>query len=362
MNPTSNEVSGGDSALFGLFAAVVVIVLVFLTASMLALQSELPPYLPRPQAVDATGLTDQEGRPVALAGEPGRASVVAFFFTRCNQSCPLLMEAMRRLHGDLGRHGIQFVAVSVESQHDTVAVLRDYAARQNANWRFLTGDPTRVRAVAGQLAVGIEEDPTQPLGRHISHSNRLFVLNPEGKPIAAMEVVQRLEPTAVESAFYLDEAALRRVKLAALDAGATLIRPSLLPHVNCALNGGAGLLLLAGWFFIRRKMPKAHAAAMLSAVAVSAFFLASYLYYHWFAGDTKFSGTGSVRIAYFAILISHVVLAVVTVPLVLLTLWRAFRGQFDRHRRIARWTLAIWLYVSVTGVLVYLFLYQWFAA
>ena len=142
-----------------------------------------------------------------------------------------------------------------------------------------------------------------------------------------------------------------------LDTGCTL-RLARLPLLNATLNGSAALLLAAGFAFVRNGLVRAHVACMVAALTVSAAFLASYLYYHAYAGDMPYTGTGVLRSVYFVILISHVFLAVVTVPLVLLTVYQAVRGQFARHRRLARWALPIWFYVSVTGLLVYLFLYQ----
>lgn len=135
---------------------------------------------------------------------------------------------------------------------------------------------------------------------------------------------------------------------------------SVLPTVNATLNGLAGVLLLCGYAAIRSGRITVHRAFMLSAFATSVLFLASYLTYHAQAPVTPFQGQGVVRWVYFAILVPHIVLAAAVVPLALVTLLRALRGRFDRHRRLARWTLPIWLYVSVTGVLVYLMLYVWF--
>lgn len=133
-----------------------------------------------------------------------------------------------------------------------------------------------------------------------------------------------------------------------------------LPTLNASLNALAATLLVAGFAAIRSGRVPVHRACMLGACAASALFLASYLTYHFQVPVTPFKGQGPVRWVYFAILIPHVVLAAVMLPLVLLTLLRALRGNFERHRRIARFTLPIWLYVSVTGVLVYLMLYVWF--
>lgn len=130
-----------------------------------------------------------------------------------------------------------------------------------------------------------------------------------------------------------------------------------LPALNASLNGVAGLLLLAGYVFIKQRRITAHRAAMLSAFAASALFLASYLVYHANAGSRPFPGTGPARTVYFFILITHVVLAAVILPMALITLSRALRKRFDLHVRIARWTLPLWLYVSATGVVIYLMLY-----
>lgn len=131
-----------------------------------------------------------------------------------------------------------------------------------------------------------------------------------------------------------------------------------LPTLNASLNALATLLLVAGWVFVRRKDVTRHRACMAGALAASAAFLTSYLIYHYQAGSRPFTGTGTVRVVYFAILITHVVLATAIVPLVLMTVTRALRGQFEQHRSIARWTLPLWLYVSVTGVIVYWMLYR----
>ena len=133
---------------------------------------------------------------------------------------------------------------------------------------------------------------------------------------------------------------------------------SYLPHLNACLNGTSALLLFSGYTFIRSRNVIAHRACQLAALVMSLLFLASYLVYHDHHGTTRFQGTGWVRPLYFTILISHTILAIVILPLVTLTFYRAFRNDFARHRRIAKITLPIWFYVSITGVIVYLMLYQ----
>lgn len=128
--------------------------------------------------------------------------------------------------------------------------------------------------------------------------------------------------------------------------------------LNASLNGASAVCLAAGYFFIRRKRIAAHRLCMLSAVAVSVAFLISYITYHWRVGTVRFTGQGPIRPVYFAILISHTILAVTIVPLVIVTVRRAWKGNFERHRAIARWTLPLWFYVSITGVIVYVLLYH----
>ena len=131
-----------------------------------------------------------------------------------------------------------------------------------------------------------------------------------------------------------------------------------LPTLNAVLNATSAVLLVFGWWLIRRGRKEAHRRAMLAAVACSTVFLASYLTYHAQVGSVRFQGQGPIRTVYFAILISHTILAAAVVPLVVMTLVRALQARFDRHRRLARITFPIWCYVSVTGVVVYWMLYQ----
>ncbi len=134
-----------------------------------------------------------------------------------------------------------------------------------------------------------------------------------------------------------------------------------LPALNATLNAIAALLLLAGFVFIRRRQVQAHRFCMLAAFGVSVLFLIFYLIYHYHVGDVRFQGIGWIRPAYFTMLISHIILAAAVVPLAIITLRRGLAGRFDAHRRIARWTWPIWMYVSVTGVLVYVMVYHIYA-
>jgi len=131
-----------------------------------------------------------------------------------------------------------------------------------------------------------------------------------------------------------------------------------LPLLNACLNAASAALLTGGWLFIRRRRVTAHKTCMVSALVVSTLFLVSYVTYHSLAGSRPFGGQGWIRLVYFPLLVSHIALAAVIVPLALTTVYHALQESFARHVRIARWTLPLWLYVSVTGVLVYWMLYR----
>jgi putative membrane protein len=131
-----------------------------------------------------------------------------------------------------------------------------------------------------------------------------------------------------------------------------------LPALNATLNGIAAILLVTGYLLIKQGRRRQHQWCMLGALTTSALFLVSYVTYHLHAGSRPFPGQGPIRVVYFAILITHVILAAVIVPLALLTAVRGLRSQFEKHVRIARWTFPVWVYVSVTGVVIYLMLYE----
>ena len=131
-----------------------------------------------------------------------------------------------------------------------------------------------------------------------------------------------------------------------------------LPALNATLNAISTVLLVTGYVFIRRGQRQKHKACMIAALVMSGLFLTSYVIYHAQVGSVPFKGTGWIRTVYFAVLIPHVILAAAIVPPILITASRGLSAKYDKHRRIARWTLPLWLYVSVTGVIVYVMLYQ----
>lgn len=130
------------------------------------------------------------------------------------------------------------------------------------------------------------------------------------------------------------------------------------PSINATLNALSGVFILSGFFLIKNKQKKAHIFCMVSACVTSALFLACYLYYHFHHGSTPFQGQGMIRVIYFAILLSHTLLAMAVVPFVVRSVWTGSRGKYEKHIQISRKTFPIWLYVSITGVVIYFMLYR----
>jgi len=303
--------------------------------------------LPVLGTVPGFALTDQTGARVGLAELRGRVWIADFIFTSCAGICPgmtaRMAEAQERLR-DLA--DLRLVSFTVDPETDTVETLARYGKRHGAEpgrWHLLTGERAAIHRLSIEgfkLGAGPAPDGgPEP----ILHSSKLVLVDRAGRIRGYYDteeeaVVERL----------LDDA--RRL------VGAPWFL--VLPHVNAALNATSAVLLLSGWACIRRKRIGAHKAFMLSAVAVSLLFLTSYVIYHANAGSKRFPGTGPIRTVYLTILLTHTVLAISLVPLVSVTLRRALRADFVRHRRIARVTFPVWVYVSVTGVIVYWMLYH----
>lgn len=340
---------------------------------------------PQYKEIGAFQLTNQAGTPVSREELRGKVWIANFFFTHCSESCPLQAKALQALQERLRRSNVRLVSFSVQPEKDSVERLKAYAETHQANpdrWWFLTGAKEVLHKVALEdFAVPLQENPTAPPGQQVAHKSSFFLvdkdgyvrmrLDREGNPRAGWKVVTtpqerragdmfvELPPPGARQ-FEIDEGEMRLLALAAMELDQAPIPLSQLPLVNALLNSTSAVLLLTGLLFVRLRLLRSHAVCMVGAFLVSAAFLASYLHYHYYAGDTPFQGQGLVRYLYFTILISHVILAIVIVPLILLTFWRAYRRQWARHVALARWTLPLWVYVSLTGMLVYLFLYQWF--
>ncbi len=306
-----------------------------------------------PVAYDAPAfaLTDQSGAPFPSARLRGRVWVVDFVFTHCSSICPTLGSRMIELQEKFPE--LVAVSLTVDPDRDTPQRMKEYSEKyfkaDPRRWIWLTGDKKELYSLMREGFKVTEPGPPTP--EDIPHAPYLLLFDGRGRLRGTYAGTdrERFDVLLVDAARLLES----ERKLAPVRS---------LPAVNAGLNGTSGLLLLAGFLFIKRKNIVAHRACMVAACVSSLLFLGTYLTYHYFAGSTRFSGPPGVRTVYLAILISHTILAGLLVPLVPWTLSRALSGNVERHRAIAKWTFPIWLYVSITGVVVYIMLYQVYPA
>lgn len=296
-------------------------------------------------------LTERSGRTVSNEDLRGKVWIAHFFFCRCSQGCAETTAAMARLQDSFaGDSRVLLVSFTLDPETDTALELRMYADDHGAHpkrWLFLTGPEQTIHSLVQesfQHAVGKTKDADP--GKKIFHSFNLFVVDQDGqiRGYADGKDPQEVERLAARVR------SLRRTQL-------------IWPTVNASLNGCAGILLVAGYIAIRRRRETFHKTCMLSALVVSIVFLACYLYYHLIVlrgQSVRFLGEGWSRPAYFAVLISHTALAPVVAILALATAYLGLKDRRQTHRRLARWTWPLWLYVSITGVLVYVLLYHLF--
>jgi protein SCO1/2 len=295
-------------------------------------------------------LTERSGRTITNDDLHGKTCVISFFFTSCTAGCARTQASMKRLQDDLaGSPDILLVSITVDPQNDTPEVLRKYAEQWKADpkrWLFLTGPEQEIyQLIRNGFAQAVEKNKeTADPGMAIVHSFRLMVVDRQGDICGYIrdgrepEEVTQLEARVKELAGKVPW-----------------------PAINASLNGCCAVLLVLGYVAIRTRRIVTHKVLMLSALAVSAAFLTCYLYYHLVVqrGEpTRFTGEGLARQVYFSILLSHTALAVVVAPLALVTTYLGLRNRLGRHMAVARWTLPLWLYVSVTGVVVYWMLYH----
>jgi protein SCO1/2/putative membrane protein len=293
-------------------------------------------------------LTERSGKTIHRDDLKGKVWVASFIFTCCNQACPQITRSMADLQDHLaGREGVLLVSFSVNPTVDDPATLRAYADSHGADperWLFLTGEEALIyRLIRDSFHLHVEQNQGKERtpGNEVMHSPRLVLVDRQGQVRGYYDATQP------------EEVAQLRQRLA------VMLSP--LPAVNAGLNGLSAALLVIGYVTIRARRVRLHKACMLLALGVSAVFLASYLYYHLVVAGgqpTRFQAEGLPRLVYLGVLLSHTVLAIVAAPLALFTAYQGLRGQLPRHVRVARWTLPIWLYVSLTGVVVYWMLYH----
>lgn len=356
-----------DRLLWGLLVVVGLGVIGWAAWSAAGQQAALPTVAP-------FQLTERSGRTITNADLQGKVWIAGCTFTCCTMSCPKIVEAMARIQDDVRGGGVYLVNFSVDPEHDTPEVLNQYASALGADprqWLFLTGKSDALFALIDrsfQTRPQRNPDPSAEAGLRVAHTSRLFLIDHHGRVRGGYACVENdLGPDSqVSNQFRIDETERQRLVHDALALAQGPLGPVIqlawLPTINALLNGSCAVCMTLGYWFIRQRRIKQHVGCMLGAVLISSLFLTSYLYYHYFHGATPYPGTGWMRPAYFAILISHTLLAALAAPLVLVTVIFASRGKLAKHRGIARWTLPIWLYVSITGVVVYLFLYHFTVA
>jgi protein SCO1/2/putative membrane protein len=317
-------------------------------------------------------LTERSGRTVTQSDLLGKVWIASFVFTRCTGPCPQVSATMAQLQSEFaGRPDVVLVTFTVDPGHDDPGELRRYAEHFGADpqrWLFLTGKEEDVyRLVNKGFLVYAEPNrgEARTAGAEVMHDPRLVVVDRRGHLRGYFQGVRDTRWPDPEPEFQDNLRRLRRTVTALTregHAGAAVD----FPRLNATLNAVSAALLLVGYTAIRRRLVRCHVACMLGALVVSAVFLASYLYFHLVVKggeatrfqDQAVGAPDWLRHVYLAILGSHTVLAVLAAPLALYTAYQGLRGRLGRHVRVARWTLPIWLYVSVTGVVVYWMLYR----
>jgi protein SCO1/2/putative membrane protein len=311
-------------------------------------------------------LTERDGRTVTREDLRGKVWIASFVITNCpDGKCPQVTQTMKRLQDDLARRrNLLLVTFTVDPGRDDLPALRRFAEGHGADperWLFLTGSDDTIDTLLRSFS--LRAGPR--VKGQLDHSQKLFLIDRHGH-------IRGLCDGLYDSRYMLEEdfqADLRRFERKAeklLEPELPAYFPKDFPAFNAALNALSGVLILLGYCAIRRRLVRLHATCMLTAIAVSAVFLASYLFYHLVVKEgrpTRFAeqapaAPGWVGHLYLGILLTHTVLAIFAAPLALYTAYRGLRGQILSHVRVARWTLPIWLYVSVTGVVVYWMLYR----
>jgi protein SCO1/2/putative membrane protein len=322
-------------------------------------------------------LTERSGEPITDEDLLGKVWIASFQFTRCSGPCPQVSRTLARLQGELaGRRDLRLVTFTIDPEHDDPETLTRYAQDMGAEperWLFLTGKEADIHRLARdsfKLHVARRQGQNVTPGTALEHSPKLALVDRHGHIRGYFDGLPDPNWPDSQAQFEADMRKLRRAVDQLLAPELPGWMPEDFPRFNAALNAVAAGLILLGWVMIRRRQVRLHIACMLSALAVSALFLASYLFYHLVVKEgrpTRFADQAPGAPAwmghlYLGILGTHTVLAVLAAPLALTTAYLGLRDRLARHTRLARWTLPIWLYVSVTGVVVYWMLYRLYPA
>jgi uncharacterized membrane protein YozB (DUF420 family)/cytochrome oxidase Cu insertion factor (SCO1/SenC/PrrC family) len=322
-----------------------------------------------PRSLGPFSLTERNGQTITQEHFRGKVWIASFLFTRCRQGCPQVADSLAQLQEALGERGVLLVSFTVDPRHDGIEELQGYANQYGAHpehWLFLTGEEEEIRRLHDRCFGSPSRSAAENVGKTLvpqDHSTKLVLIDGEGN---IQGYYDGLCPAGwPEEEFQKN---LRRLERDAIDLVHTQrwYLPSDFPRFNASLNALCVCLLITGFLAIRQRFSKIHITCMLGALAVSALFLVSYLYYHLVirgGQPTRFrdqapSAPEVVHTLYYVILLTHTVLAMLVAPLAVVTAYLGLRGRLGGHMRLARWTLPLWLYVSITGVVVYWMLYR----
>ncbi len=316
-------------------------------------------------------LIERSGQTISKSGLLGKIWIASFEFVRCTQGCPQISATMEQLQTDLKRFpDVRLVTFTVDPEHDHPEELREYAKHYHADaerWLFLTGDEKTVyQLLEKSFHLPAQKNTAGDPGNAVMHSPKLVLVDRQGHIRGYFD--GRPDPNSSEPERE-HQLSLRKLKakITALEHDEWYL-PSDFPRFNATLNAGTAMLLLIGYSAIRRRLVRLHIACMLLALGISILFLVSYGYHHAvikhgmttsFAEQTSHANPPAwVGILYQAVLWTHTPLAAIVAPMALITAVLGLTGRWQRHVRLARWTLPIWLYVAITGVMVYWMLYR----
>jgi uncharacterized membrane protein YozB (DUF420 family) len=315
-----------------------------------------PNAVARPEILFDVGdftLTNQLGESFGLADLKGKVWLADIVFTSCAGPCPEMMRRMAELQTAVpSNQPVRFVTLTTHPEVDTPEVFRRYGQRfgvQSKRWHLLTGSKKQIATAAldGLKLTALDKELAQQENPNdlFIHSTIFVLIDKKGR---AREV------------FESDAPDMKPRMLEAIDKVAKEVTLYDLPKVNAGLNALSAVLLTIGFIAIKRGNKTIHRNCMVGALTCSAIFLGCYLYYHFHAGRTVFKDPAWFRPIYLTMLLTHTILAVAILPMIVVTVVRAAKQRFEAHKRIARWTWPIWMYVSITGVLIYFLLYQIF--
>ena len=344
---------------------------------------------------DQAGIADFElqecrGRKVTKADLLGQPWLAAFIFTKCAGPCPLVSSEMKKLQDATRDIPLRLVSFTVDPDRDTPEVLQFYADKLGADpdrWWFLTGDkPTIFGLVRNSFKMIVDEAENPQPGFEVIHSIEIMHVNADGVVVGRYNARNELHMARLKKVVQgkMEPGEAQRLNALPTDAAPTEVAETAdtgeetqataageiprwvlrLPTTNALLNALATICLVSGYVFIKRGDQKSHGAMMLSALITSAVFLGCYLTYHFalqrYTGSSSqpYQGPPALKPLYLCILVPHILLAPVATGMALTTVWHAWRKNWAKHRRLARFTFPIWLYVSVTGVIIYLMVYH----